>query len=31
MKFPFRYQLESIDCGPTCIQMLAAFYGKNIP
>ena len=29
MKFPFRYQLESIDCGPTCIQMLAAFYGKK--
>lgn len=29
MGFPIRFQLESIDCGPTCIQMLAAFYGKN--
>lgn len=29
MKFPIRYQLESVDCGPTCIQMLASFYGKD--
>lgn len=29
MEFPIRYQLESIDCGPACIQMLASFYGKD--
>lgn len=22
-------QLESMDCGPACIQMIAAFYGKH--
>lgn len=31
MKFPFRKQLESIDCGPACVQMIAAYYGKEIP
>lgn len=31
MKFPLRRQLEGVDCGPTCIQMVAAYYGKNIP
>lgn len=31
MKFPAYYQLESIDCGPTCIQMVAAYYGKKYP
>lgn len=30
-KFPFRKQLELTDCGPACIQMIAAYYGKNIP
>lgn len=31
MKFPFRRQLEAMDCGPACIQMIAAYYGKNVP
>lgn len=30
-KFPFRKQLEPMDCGPACIQMIAAYYRKNIP
>ena len=30
MNFPSRRQLESIDCGPTCIQMIAAYYKKKI-
>ena len=29
--FPFRKQLESMDCGPACLQMVAAYYGKEIP
>ncbi len=24
-------QLEANDCGPTCIQMIAAYYGKRYP
>jgi len=31
MRFPVRYQLEASDCGPTCIQMIAAYYKKSIP
>jgi ATP-binding cassette subfamily B protein len=31
MRFPLRYQLEATDCGPSCIQMIAAYYGKSIP
>lgn len=30
MRFPFRSQLESSDCGPTCIQMVAAYFGKRL-
>ena len=30
-KFPFVMQLEANDCGPTCIQMITAYYGKKIP
>lgn len=30
MRFPFRSQLEGADCGPACIQMIAAYYGKQI-
>lgn len=26
---PFFHQLEATDCGPTCIQMIAAYYGKH--
>jgi ABC-type bacteriocin/lantibiotic exporters, contain an N-terminal double-glycine peptidase domain len=28
-KFPFFKQYDAMDCGPTCIRMIAAFYGKN--
>ena len=31
MRFPVRGQLELTDCGPVCIQIIAAYYGKNIP
>src|SRR5574344_1848617 len=23
------YQLDSMDCGPTCLRMIARFYGKT--
>lgn len=29
MKFPHFYQLESIDCGPACLRMVAKYYGKD--
>jgi ATP-binding cassette subfamily B protein len=29
MKFPFYKQLDAMDCGPTCLKMVAEFYGKN--
>ncbi len=28
-KFPFYQQLESIDCAPTCIRMVAKYFGKR--
>jgi ATP-binding cassette, subfamily B, bacterial len=28
-KFPFYKQLDSKDCGPSCIRMIARFYGKE--
>lgn len=30
-RFPFFSQLEANDCGPACIQMIAAYYKKIIP
>ncbi|MDQ3291974.1 MAG: peptidase domain-containing ABC transporter [Bacteroidota bacterium] len=27
-KFPFYRQLDEMDCGPTCLKMIAAYYGK---
>jgi len=30
MNFPLRHQLEGSDCGPACIQMIAAFYKRDI-
>lgn len=27
--FPFYKQLDSMDCGPTCLRMLARYYGQN--
>lgn len=28
--FPFFKQHDSMDCGPTCLRMVAKYYGKNI-
>ena len=27
-KFPFYRQLDQMDCGPTCLRMIAKYYGK---
>jgi len=27
--FPHYFQLDAMDCGPTCLRMIAAFYGKT--
>lgn len=29
MSFPFHQQLGIKDCGPTCLKMIAAYYGRN--
>lgn len=29
MKFPFYKQLDAMDCGPTCLRMIAKHYGKK--
>lgn len=29
-KFPFYKQQSLMDCGPTCLRMVAKFYGKSI-
>jgi ATP-binding cassette subfamily B protein len=29
MKFPFYKQLDAMDCGPTCLRMIAKLYGKS--
>lgn len=29
MSFPFYKQPDSMDCGPTCLRMIAKFYGKK--
>lgn len=29
--FPHYTQLDSMDCGPTCLRMIAKYYGKNYP
>ncbi len=28
-KFPFYRQLDAMDCGPSCLRMVARFYGKS--
>jgi ATP-binding cassette, subfamily B, bacterial len=28
LKFPFYKQLDTMDCGPTCLRMVAKHYGK---
>jgi len=30
-KFPYYKQPDTKDCGPTCIQIIAKYYGKTIP
>jgi len=28
-KFPFFRQLDAMDCGPTCLRMVAQYYGRH--
>lgn len=28
-RFPFYQQLDHMDCGPTCLRMVAKYYGKS--
>ena len=30
MAFPFYRQPDHMDCGPTCLRMIAKYYGKNV-
>jgi ATP-binding cassette subfamily B protein len=30
MRHPFYKQLDTMDCGPTCLRMIASHYGKDI-
>lgn len=29
-KFPFYRQADAMDCGPTCLKMIAKYYGKSL-
>ncbi|MBW4763335.1 peptidase domain-containing ABC transporter [Prevotella melaninogenica] len=29
MKFPYYNQLDAMDCGPSCLRMVAKYYGKS--
>ena len=29
MKFPFYMQLDAMDCGPSCLRMIAKYYGRS--
>lgn len=29
--FPFYAQMDSMDCGPACLQMVAKYHGKLYP
>lgn len=31
LNFAFYEQPDSVDCGPTCLRMIARHYGRNIP
>lgn len=31
MRFPFTKQIDLMDCGPTCLHMIAKWYGQNYP
>ena len=28
-RFPLYQQLDAMDCGPTCLRMIAKYYGKH--
>jgi len=30
ISFPIYKQLDTMDCGPTCLRMVAKFYGKSV-
>ncbi|RSK43179.1 peptidase domain-containing ABC transporter [Hymenobacter rigui] len=30
-KFPYYKQFDTMDCGPTCLRMIARHYGRSIP
>ncbi len=30
-KFPFQKQMDAMDCGPSCLQMVARHYGRVLP
>jgi len=30
-KFPNYIQIDSMDCGPTCLRIISKFYGKSVP
>lgn len=30
-RFPFYKQLDTMDCGPACLRMIAGYYGKRFP
>ncbi len=30
MRFPFYKQPDTMDCGPTCLRMVAKYYGRSI-
>ncbi len=30
MRFPIYQQLDAMDCGPTCLRMVAKYYGRTI-
>jgi len=29
MPFPYYHQPDQMDCGPTCLRMVAKHYGRN--
>jgi len=31
MRYPIHPQYDEMDCGPTCLKMVASFYRKNYP
>ncbi len=30
MSFPHYHQLDAMDCGPTCLRMIAKYYGRSV-